>query len=80
MDIVIEKGVPMPVSDDRKVKLDALEIGDSFGFQLANRASMASLISSEFHSLTNKRFKISVKGQPKFMARVWRIEDQIEEN
>jgi hypothetical protein len=78
-DITIEKNVPMP-DDGKKATLDLLEIGDSFPINLADRRRWASLISSEFHALTDKRFKVSSKGQPKKKGRVWRLEDAPKEN
>jgi hypothetical protein len=79
MEIVIEKNVEMPVADGPKVKLDLMEIGDSFSFPRADRTKLAILISKEFHAVSDKRFTISVKNQPKDKARVWRVKDYVKE-
>jgi hypothetical protein len=76
MEIVIDKDIEMPL-DTWKASLNALEIGHSFSFPRSKRSSLASIISTDFHALTLKRFKISVKNQPNGIARVWRIKDEV---
>ena len=71
--MVIEKHIPVPdKSDTWKAKLDALQVGESFSFPEDKRNSVRQNISGYFHRLTEKRFTVSVKGQPQNTARVWR--------
>jgi hypothetical protein len=80
MDFKIDTSIPMPdTANGWRARLDALEEGHSFSFPRNKRGSVSQVASDHFHSLTSKRFTISVKGQPKGMARVWRLKDQVEE-
>lgn len=75
----IETNIPMPDKTDTwQAKLDALPVGGSFSFPEEKRNSVRQNASGYFHRMTSKRFTISIKGQPKGEARVWRIEDATE--
>ncbi len=72
-EIKIESNVPAPDRDDTWVaKIDALEVEDSFSFPRAKLNSVSNTMSTQFHAMTSKRFTVSVKGQPKGTARIWR--------
>ena len=72
----IDKDIPIPNKEETwKAKLDALQIGDSFSFPEDKRNSVRQNISGYFHRMTDKRFTVSIKGQPKGTARVWRLAD-----
>ena len=73
--LIIEKNVPAPTKITWRTMLDSLEVSDSFPFDVKKRNSVHQVVSSHFHTETNKRFTISTKDQPKGKARVWRIED-----
>lgn len=78
-EIKIESNIPAPDREDTMIaKIAALEIGDSFGFPRNKINSVSNTVSTKFHALTSKRFTVSVKGQPKGMARIWRLEDSKE--
>ncbi len=76
MEIIIEKGVPLPSNDETvTAAIASLQVGDSFPFPSKERSWMAAIVSSSFHAKSSKRFKISIKGQPANTARLWRVED-----
>lgn len=80
METTIANNIPVPVKQEsRYSKLDKLEIGQSFGFKRTERRLWQSLISNDFHSMTKKRFTISIINQPQEEARVWRLEDAEDE-
>lgn len=80
METTIANNIPVPVKkESRYSKVDKLDIGQSFSFPRKERRLWQSLISNDFHSMSKKRFTISIVGQPDDEARVWRLEDEKDE-
>jgi len=69
MNIVIEKGVPLPISNT-KYPFESMEVGDSFTVPNDYRKSLQATI-SYFHQRGGKRYTVRKNGD---ICRCWRVE------
>jgi len=70
--VTIDKTSPQKEKTWREI-LDSLDVSESFLADLSKRNSIANLISTHFHLHGNKKFSVSIKGQPRGKVRVWRV-------
>lgn len=70
--VKIEKA-PQFIGKTWRELLDEIEVDESFLFDEGHRATISTVIYRDFHVRGEKKFRTTLKNQPRGQVRVWRV-------